>query len=370
MNKTQLPITVKTFLIAVSLLSSTFSIAQNQPTPVITATAAKQNFSDVVEALGTLKANNSLIITSTVTELVTEVHFTDGQRVNQGDLLVSMDTSDEMALLQEEQARLDEARRLVKRLSPLAAQNATSKSALDTQKSIVSVAEARIKGIRSQIDKRLIKAPFDGVVGLNDITVGTLAQPGFELATLDDDLSMKMDFSVPERHLSYLTKGLKIEAKSRAFPGQDFSGEITSINSRIDPVTRSVVVRAIIQNEDQTLKPGILMRIQLATQPRVSLLIPEEAITASATEQRVFKIVNNNNVINVEETLISIGTRNGGKLEVLAGLDEGDQVVIHGTLRVKGGDEVVIVADKKKDETLVELLAKKVDSNTAAKQGT
>ena len=370
MTKNHMPLILITLSLMLCLLNSTNSLAQDQPTPVITATAVKLNFSDVVEALGTLKANNSLIITSTVTELVTEVHFTDGQRVNQGDLLVSMDTSDEMALLQEEQARLDEARRLVKRLSPLAAQNATSKSALDTQKSIVSVAEARIKGIRSQINKRLIKAPFDGVVGLNDISVGTLAQPGFELATLDDDSSMKMDFSVPERHLSYLTKGLKIEAKSRAFPDQDFSGEITSINSRIDPVTRSVLVRAIIQNDEQSLKPGVLMRIQLATQPRISLLIPEEAITASATEQRVFKIINQDNVISVEETLINIGTRNGGKLEVLSGLNEGDQVVIHGTLRVKGGDEVVIVADKKNDETLVELLAKKVDSKTAIKQGT
>ncbi len=350
------------------MLSATASQAQNQPTPVITATVVKQNFSDVVEALGTLKANNSVTITSTVTELVTEVHFTDGQRVKQGYLLVSMDTSDELALLEEEQARLGEAQRLVKRLKPLAAQNATSKSALDAQNSIVSVAKAKIRGIQSQIDKRQIKAPFDGVVGLLEISVGTLAQPGFELATLDDDSSMKMDFSVPEKHLSYLTTGLKIEAQSQAFPGQNFNGEIASINSRINPATRSVVVRAIMQNPEQSLKPGILMRIQLATQPRTSLLILEEAITASATEQRVFKIVSENNTVRVDQTLITIGTRYGGKLEILSGLVEGDQVVIHGTLRIKGGDQVEIIADKKNDETLIELLAKKTTST--AKQGT
>ena len=345
---------------AISFMS-TQSLAQNETIPVITATAVQQEFSDVVEALGTLKANNSVTITSTVTELVTEVHFTDGQRVKKGDLLVSMDTSDELALLQEEQARLGEAKRLVKRLKPLTAQNATSKSALDAQKSIVSVAEARIKGIQSQIDKRLIKAPFDGLVGFSDISVGTLAQPGFELATIDDDTTMKMDFSVPERHL------LKVEAQTQAFPEQKFNGEITSINSRINPVTRSVVVRAIIQNTDQLLKPGILMRIQLATQTRTSLLIPEEAITANATEQRVFKIEHSDDITSVTETLISIGTRQAGKIEILSGLKAGDQVVIHGTLRIKSGDQVDIIADKKKDETLAELLAHKLPASTAKK---
>jgi len=368
MNPIQ-PTIQQTITIFTLLMMTCFAVAQNTPnTTVITATAAKQEFFDVVEALGTLKANNSVTITSTVTELVTEIHLTDGQRVNKGDLLVSMDISDELALLQEEQARLGESQRLVKRLKPLAAQNAMSKSALDTQNSIVSVAEARIRGIQSQIDKRLIKAPFDGVVGLLDISVGTLAQPGFELATLDDDTTMKMDFSVPERHLSYLTKGLKIEAQTQAFPDQKFSGEIASINSRINPVTRSVVVRAIIQNPNQLLKPGILMRIQLATQPRTSLLIPEEAITATTTEQRVFKVVHENQSTKVAETQVTIGTRYGGKLEILSGLDIGDQVVIHGTLKIKDGDQVEVIADKANNESLVELLAKKSTTTTATKQ--
>ncbi len=359
MNTAQ-SITQKMLVISSFLLLTCTATAQNNPaTPVITATAVNEQFADVIEALGTLKANNSVTITSTVTELVTEVHFTDGQRVKKGDLLVSMDTSDELALLQEEQARLGEAKRLVKRLQPLTAQNATSKSALDAQKSIVKVAEAKIKGIQSQIAKRQIRAPFDGLVGFSDISVGTLAQPGFELATIDDDAIMKMDFSVPERHLSYLFKGLQVTAETQAFPDQQFSGEITSINSRINPVTRAVVVRAIIENPDQLLKPGILMRIKLSTQSRTSLLIPEEAITANATSLSVFKIVHHDNTTSVAETLISIGTRQAGKIEVMSGLTEGDQVVIHGTLRIKNGDSVDVIADKKQHETLGQLLQQK-----------
>lgn len=338
---------------------------QTDASPVITATATEENFSDVVEALGTLKANNSVTITSEVTELVTEIHIVDGQRVKKGDLLISMDTSDETALLLEEQAKLDEARRQVDRLMPLAAQNATSKSALDTQRSTVDVAEARIQGIQSQINKRKIRAPFDGVIGLINISVGTLAQPGIELATIDDDLTMKMDFSIPETHLSYLFEGLKIEAQTQAFPNKIFTGEVASINSRINPNTRAVQVRAIIQNPDQLLKPGILMRIKLATQTRTSLLIPEEGITSYGNEQKVFKIVKSNNTTVVKQQLITIGSRYGGKIEVLSGLQAGDLVVIHGALKLNDGSTVHIVANKSDGESLADLLAKKTAPNTS-----
>ena len=338
----------------------------NNPVPVITATAKVEQFADVVEALGTLKANDSVTITSTVTELVTDIHFNDGQRVAKGDLLVSMDTSDEMALLQEEQARLNEAKRQVKRLQPLAAQNTTSKSALDTQKSLVSVSEARIQGIQSQINKRRIMAPFDGIVGLKDISVGTLAQPGFELATLDDDATMKMDFSVPEKHLYFLKAGLQIDAQTQAYPGKLFTGEIASIDSRINPNTRAVQVRAIIQNNELLLKPGVLMRIKLLTQPRKALLIPEEAVISASNIQSVFVIDHQDGTTTARQTIIKQGTRYSGKTEIINGLKADDEVVIHGTLRVKNGATVEIIANKKGDETLSELLAQK--SNTTEQE--
>lgn len=333
--------------------------AQNNPTPVITAAAQVEDFADVVEALGTLKANDSITITSTVTELVTEVHFTDGQTVSQGDLLISMDTTDEMALLAEEQARLDEAKRQVTRLQPLAAQNATSKSALDNQQSIVRVSEARIKGIQSQINKRRITAPFDGVLGLLDISVGTLAQPGAMLVTLDDTRIMKMDFSVPERHLASLQQGLQIEARAQAYPDRQFMGEIAHIDSRINPNTRAVTVRAIINNEDGLLKPGQLMRIQLLTQPRSALLIPEEALTSAGLQQTVFVLQTDGQQHTVRQTAIQSGHRYQGKIEILGGLNAADEVVIHGTLRIQDGAPVEVIARKLANETLSELLAQR-----------
>jgi membrane fusion protein (multidrug efflux system) len=331
--------------------------AQEPPVvPVIAAEASIEQHASVVEALGTLKANESVTITSTVTELVTGIHFTDGQRVAAGDLLITMDSADEQALLTEEQARLAEAQRQVTRLLPLAKQNTASKSALDTQQSLVSVSQARIEGIRSQLRKRQITAPFAGVTGLKNISVGALAQPGFELATLDDDTTMNMDFSVPERHLSHLAVGLEITAESQAFPGKTFSGTISSIDSRINPNTRAVLVRAIIDNPEQLLKPGILMRIRLLTQQRRSLLIPEEALTSSGTSQSVFVITPDNTI---RQTSITTGSRYDGNIEVLNGLQAGEQVVIHGTLRLSDGSPVEVIAIKRDDETLSELLAQR-----------
>ncbi|MFC3194717.1 efflux RND transporter periplasmic adaptor subunit [Marinicella sediminis] len=348
-------------LLMTLLFNANWTSAQSEAVPVITSTANIENHASVVEALGTLRANESVTITSTVTELVTDIHFTDGQRVRQGDLLITMDTSDELALLAEEQARLAEAQRQVKRLQPLARQNTASKSALDTQQSLVSVSEARIEGINSQINKRRITAPFDGVVGLKNISVGALAQPGNELATLDDDTTMKMDFSVPEKHLSYLMAGLEITAQSQAFPGKMFNGTISSIDSRINPNTRAVQVRALIDNPEQLLKPGILMRIKLLTQQRESLLIPEGAVTSSGTNQSVFVI--NPTDSTAQQVSIKTGSRYDGKLEILSGLDAGDQVVIHGNLRIQNGSQVEVIAIKRGEETLSELLAQRQNKN-------
>lgn len=353
---------MKSFTLFCLLTLSSFTAlsVDKTDTAVIVASAESTEFADIIEALGTLKANNSVTITSTVTELVSDIHFDDGQRVNKGDLLISMDTSDEEALLQEEQARLNEAQRQVKRLKPLAEQNTASKSALDTQVSLVSVSEAKIQGIQSQIAKRRIVAPFDGVIGLRNISVGTLAQPGFELATLDDDLTMKMDFSVPERHLSFLRKGLQIDAQTHAFPDKKFTGEIFSIDSRINPNTRAVQVRAIINNEDLLLKPGILMRIKLLTQPRTALLIPEEAVISSNNQHAVFVVNDQKQAI---YTTVKLGTRYAGKIEILNGLQVGTEVIIHGTLKVSNGTVVNVIANKQGQETLAELLGHSKQAN-------
>jgi len=349
---------VKPILLSL-LLAATFSSwsqPANKPTPVIVSTIEESAFIDEVEALGTLRANESVDLTSTVTELVTSVNFQDGQRVKQGDVLIEMNATEARAELAEEKSRLAEAKRQVNRLNSLAATNAATEAALDAQTREVETAKARIQAIQSRIAQRKIVAPFDGVVGLRNISIGALAQPGTRITTIDDDSVMKLDFAVPARFLTVLKPGVAIQAEARSYPGEIFTGSIASIDSRIDPVTRSIQVRAIIQNTDRRLKPGLLMHVSLQTNPRSTLVVPEEALTVVGEQSFVFVVNKQQQPHTVEQRSIEIGARRAGKAEVLSGLSNSEQVVVHGTVRIRPGAIVTIVAEEKGDQTLQELI--------------
>lgn len=329
------------------------------PPSVIVTELRLQPFSNDVEALGTLRANESVDLMATVTDRVTQVSFNDGQRVKQGDVLVLLDDKEERAQLTEEQARLNEAQRQVERLQPLAKRNAATRSTLDEEQREVETASARIAAIEAKMTERRIIAPFDGIVGLRQISVGALAQPGLVLATIDDDSVMKLDFSVPEIFLSSLKPGLELEARTDAYRKQVFHGSIASIDSRVDPITRSVVVRALVNNEESILKPGMLMQVKLRAQPREVLVLPEEALVSTATRHTVFIAEKNNDKNLAKNLTITIGERRKGEVEVLSGLKAGDLVIVHGVNRIKPNQEVAVVASEKNNESLQELLPKK-----------
>lgn len=326
------------------------------PTPVIVSEVARVEFFDQVEALGTLKANESVDLSSTVTELVTAIHFEDGQRVTKGTVLVEMDAAEERAQLDEEQSRVEEARRQVERLTPLAKQGAASESSLDEWNRELTSANARIQAIQSRIDQRIIRAPYDGILGLRNISVGALAQPGTLITTIDDDSVLKLDFSVPAVFLDALKPGAAIKATSGAFRGEVFSGKIASVDSRVDPITRSITARALIENRDLKLKPGLLMHLELQKNPRQALVIPEEAIITDGPDNFVLVIQKQEEQTIAERRLVQIGARQFGRVEILSGLGEGDQIVTHGTLRVRPGSAVTVTATEKNDETLKTLL--------------
>lgn len=337
---------------------------QKPATPVIVAKIDYQTFADEVEALGTLRGNESVELTSSVTETITKVNFEDGQRVKKGDILIEMDYSQEQAELSEEEFFIEETARRVKRLEPLAKRGAASETDLDASRRELNSAEARVKAIKSRISKRIIRAPFDGVVGLRNISVGTLAQPGFMLTTVDDDSVMKLDFSIPSVFLKTLRTGVKVEATARAFPGDIFTGKIASIDSRVDPITRTITARALIKNEEGLLRPGLLMRVELSKGERQALIMPEESIITEGDKK--FALVakkledsKNPNAQTVERREIQIGQRQFGVVEILNGLKKGDYVVTHGTLRARPGQPIKVTAVEKSNESLSELLKQK-----------
>ena len=343
-------------VLSIQAVQAHSSGAAMPPTPVIVSAVEQKPIVEEVEALGTLRANESVDLTSTVTELVTDVLFQDGQRVSKGDVLVKMDAAEEEAELAEEQSLLEEAKRQVDRIEPLAAKGAASESILDERRREVETANARIKAIRSRISKRQITAPFDGVVGLRNVSTGALAQPSTLMTTIDDDRVMKLDFSVPSVFLSVLEPGAKILAQTKAYPAETFEGTLVSVDSRIDPITRAVLVRALIENPDRRLKPGLLMRVVLQKKPRETLVIPEEAVIPSGSQYHVLVVQDTENGQTVAKKKVELGVRRQGEVEVLSGVEPGDLVVTHGTMRAIPGKAVSVTAEEDGNQTLEEMM--------------
>lgn len=327
--------------------------------PVIASPVAELAFEDRIEALGTVRANESVALTASVTETVSALHFDDGDRVEAGQVLVEMTSAEEHAQLTEALALADEAQRQYRRVQSLATQGTASKSLLDERGREWQTARARLTAIESRLSDRLIKAPFAGVVGLRNISVGALVEPGDLITTLDDDAVMKLDLAVPSVYLSNLVQGLPIVARTRVFEGREFSGKVRSVDSRIDPVSRSVVVRVLLPNPDRLLKPGLLMQVTLRKNPRQTLVVPEAALMPVGRDQFVLVAVPADEGHRAERREVKVGARRPGEVEVLQGLREGELVITHGNMQARPGQAVEVRAVAEGHEPLVELLGAK-----------
>lgn len=312
------------------------------PVPVFTAVVGRQPLAERIEALGTLQANESVSITSNVTETVSAVHFDDGQRVRAGDLLVEMTSAEEHALLEEAKVRADEADRQYRRVKSLVEQRSASESLLDERRRDLDTTRAVLVALESRLADRIIKAPFSGVLGLRNISRGALVEPGDLITTLDDDSVMKLDFAVPSVFLTGLVPGLTIEARTAAFGDREFTGVVHVIDSRVDPATRSVAVRALLPNPGGSLKPGLLMQVRLLMNPRDGNVIPEAAILQQGQQHFVMRVAEGKDGPVAERREIRIGTRLPGLVEVAAGLDTGERVITDGSDQVRAGQRIAV----------------------------
>ncbi|MEE4193098.1 MAG: efflux RND transporter periplasmic adaptor subunit [Halieaceae bacterium] len=310
------------------------------PVPVTGWVLEEQPFQSRVEALGTLRAWESVTITASVSENVAKLHFEDGQQVKTGDLLVTLQQEEEKASLREQQEFLAEQEREVARLVNLARSNQVAQTDLDQRRTQAAIARSRIEQEKAQIDDRTIKAPFDGVLGLRQVSPGALVAPGEVITTLDDISRMRLDFTVPARFLRFLQPGQQIEASTAAYV-QAFTGEIAAVSSRVDPVNRSVTARAVFPNDDGLLKPGMLMSVTVLGDQRNALLVPEESLVSRSTDHYVWQI--NGDI--ATRVFVEIGDRRPGWVEVLGGLQPGDQVVRDGVGRLRGNESAVRVLE-------------------------
>ena len=312
-------------------------------TLVIVHKVQEEKFEVLVEALGTAKANESVLITAQTSDIVQKVHFEDSDVVEQGQLLLELNNQEEKARLAALDVNLKEAQRQLKRISDLAKNNVASEQLLDEQQAKVKALKAQYLVSQTQLEQLQIMAPFDGLLGVRQVSVGALIKPGDAVTTLDDLSTIKVDFDIAEAHLSSVAIGQGIRATSIAYPGEVFEGKIASIGSRVDTSTRSVTIRAYISNQNLTLRPGMLLQILLQKQVFNTLVLPETALVPIEDKQFVFVVIDNK----ATKVQVEVGRRKPGVVQVVSGLKVGDVVVIEGALKLRDGSSVKTSNDNK-----------------------
>ena len=311
------------------------------PTPVVVARVVEAPFLDTLQAVGTATANESLEITANASDRISRIAFREGDVAEAGQILVELDTSEEEAELAEAIANLDDARRQFERFDALVATNSAALSQRDEQKARVDAAAARVEVIRARIADREVRAPFAGLLGLREVSPGALVGPDDRITTLDDIATIKLDFSVPENFLSALRRDALIRAQTVAYPGEIFDGRVSNISPRVDPLTRSVAIRAEIPNEDLRLRPGMLLTVDLVKDRRDGMMVPEGALIPQGDRQFLFRVVDGS----AERTEVRIGARRPGIVEIVDGLLPGETVVVEGGLRLRPGAPVRIARE-------------------------
>ncbi len=308
--------------------------------PVVTATAHEQAFGPRIEAVGTALARESVEVTSKISNTVTAIRFEEGQHVRRGAVLVELDRATAAAELAEAEANLAESRNQFNRGRDLSVMQALSRAQLDQLETAVKTGEARVAAARARSNDTVIRAPFDGRTGFRRVSIGGLVNSGVVITTLDDASVIKLEFTVPQAFLGELSPGLIVDATVDGLPGRRFEGKVTTIGSRVDPVTRSIPVRAELQNADGALRPGMFMTVEVQGRESPTLMLPEEALVPEQGKTYVYVVADDH----VSRREVQTGGRLPGLVAVLSGLKANERVIVEGTQLVREGSLVVEAA--------------------------
>lgn len=315
---------------------------KEDPTLVVVTAAGPVLFIDSIESIGTAKADESVTLAAKVTETVRKVNFQDGDQVKAGDILVELTRAEDSALLDEAKANLLEAEQQYDRIKDLVSRGSIAQARLDEQTALRDSARARVEALAARLKDRLIRAPFTGVLGFRQVSPGTLVQPNTPIVNIDDIDIIKLDFAVPEQFLSALEVGQEVEGRAAAYDGRIFKGRLASVGSRVDPTTRTVTGRALINNADHLLRPGMLLVVAVIRERAERLAVPEGALIPVQDTQQVYVVADGKATLR----RVEIGRRQPGVVEITSGLSAGEQVVVQGMVRLFDGAPVAIQATR------------------------
>ncbi len=322
------------------------------PQTVSSAEVREENWAPVLSAIGSVSAVQGAIIAAELGGVVSEIKFENGGVAKKGDVIMKLDASQEEALLRSAEAEAELARTDLERTQGLASQKVVSKAELDAAESKFRRLTAIVDQMRSNIRKKTLVAPFDGHVGIRQVNVGQMINPGQQVVALTSLDPVYVDFALPQQYLAQLSQGLEVRVTTDALPGRVFPGKLTAVNSMVDTVTRNVSVQATLENADHVLRPGMFAKAEVVLPEKSSaLVIPGSAVSYAPYGDSVFVIEKKKDEKTGKETqvirqqFVRIGEARGDFVSVTEGLKAGETVVGTGVFKLRNGMAVTINND-------------------------
>lgn len=314
------------------------------PTMVDSVTLTAETWRPEIKSVGSLRAINGVAVSNEVAGVVSEIAFESGQRVSRGDILIKLEDSVDQAALAalEAQARL--ANETFRRYSDLLPRNAISQSQYDEAQANYQAARADVAQQQAQLNKKTIRAPFDGVVGLRQVDRGEYIAVGTPIVELNMLDPIYVDYSVAEKQLDRVRAGRQVEVHVAAFPERTFDGEIEAVAPTVDESSRTLDVRAKLANAERLLRPGMFADVRTLAPDTVSVpTLPRTALAFNTYGDYVFRIAENDQGQTIaQRTQVSIGRLRGDEVEIVDGLEPGDRVVATGQLRLRDGQPIQV----------------------------
>jgi RND family efflux transporter MFP subunit len=306
---------------------------------VITAAVEADETGETLTALGTAKAARSVTVFPQVTGVVTDIAFTPGEPVEAGAVLVRLEADEQQVALERARVALTQAKDKLERARALAKSETIAEVALTDAEAAVQLAAIEVRAAEIALARRSVTAPFTGVTGLSDLSVGDLVQTSTPITMLDDLATIRVGFEVPERWAGRIVQDQSITATAQGLPGSKLSGRIAAIDNRIDETTRTLRVEAELDNEGQDLKAGMAIAVMLAFASGEQLTVPTLSVQWDREGSYVWKVVDGG----ARRADVVILRRESGTVIVEGEIEEGDRVVVEGIQRLREGAEVVDV---------------------------
>lgn len=331
-----------------TMMTQAFDNMEPSPATVTTAEAVQSQWKPSIAAVGTLFAANGIDVAPEVAGKIERIPFASGQQVKAGDVLVQLDTATDRAQLDVLRAQRDLAKSDLDRQQALLKRRTTSQAEFDRAQSQYKQVLASISNQQAVIEKKTIRAPFAGTVGIRKVDLGSFVGSGVAVVSLQQLDPLRLRFSVPEQQLAKLELGLPVSARLDAYPDQSFTGEITAIEPSVNSATRNVQVEASLANPERRLRPGMFARVEVQLPGSEDYLtLPNSAITYNPYGDSVFiveaaKGEGEGAKPTVKRSFVKTGPRRGDQVAVLEGLSAGDIVVTSGQLKLRNGSKINI----------------------------